>query len=420
MRIASAVQGLGESPTVAINARSKALLAEGRSICRLGLGQSPFPVPTHVEAALAARAGEKDYLPTRGLPALRAAIAARARARGADAHAERVQVGPGTKELMFALQTVLDAELVLPRPSWVSYAPQARLVGRAARWLATDAERLLDPDDVDRQLARLPPRPRLLIVNSPGNPTGRAYDASRLAALAEVLRRHRVLALSDEIYSDTHFAAAHVSLARFYPEGTVVTDGLSKWCGAGGWRLGWLTLPSTLAAAADALAAVASETFTSVNAPTQYAAVEALADRPGMGPYLDACRAILGALAARVAARLAASGAAVPPPEGGFYVMPDFEALRGRLARRGITDGVGLCQRLLDEAGVAVLPGAAFGLEPRSLALRIAFVDFDGRAALRAVHAGADVEAVVSSVCAALLDGVERLCRFVDAAPRDH
>ena len=150
-------------------------------------------------------------------------------------------------------------------------APQASIIGRPIKWLRTRPETGLgvEPDALDELCSEDPDRPRLLILNSPSNPTGLAYTHEQLQALADVLRKYRVLALSDEIYSGTHFTGDHVSLARYYPEGTIISNGLSKWCGAGGWRLGFFVFPDTLAWLADAMAAVASETFTSTSAPLQ-------------------------------------------------------------------------------------------------------------------------------------------------------
>ena len=135
----ASVSGVVPSPTLAINERVAGLRASGRDVLHLGLGQSPFPVPEHVVAALQANAHQKDYLPVRGLPDLRAAVADyHRRHEGSRASAEDVLVGPGTKELMFGMTLALEATLLLPNPSWVSYAPQAKLLKRAVRWVETD------------------------------------------------------------------------------------------------------------------------------------------------------------------------------------------------------------------------------------------------------------------------------------------
>ncbi|MCA9846292.1 MAG: pyridoxal phosphate-dependent aminotransferase, partial [Dehalococcoidia bacterium] len=184
-----------------------------------------------------------------------------------------------------------------------------------------------------------PDRPRLLVLNYPNNPTGGTYDADELAALAEVARRYGVVVLSDEIYGELHFEGKHVSISRFYPEGTIVSTGLSKWCGAGGWRLGCFAFPPALDHLRRAMAAVASETYTSTSAPIQCAAVTAFELGPDIEDYLGRARRVLESLMVTIARRLLACGARLELPTGAFYLYPDFSPLAERLAARGITSG---------------------------------------------------------------------------------
>lgn len=419
-----ALRGLEPSATIAINERSRQLQAQGRRIVRLGLGQSPFPVPEVVVAALRSHAHEKAYLPARGLPALREAVAAYLnRSQGLSISADHVQIGPGSKELLFLLQLIYAGELIIPAPSWVSYAPQARILGHQATWLATDPASGLGvtAQRLEAACRDDPDRARLLILNYPGNPTGTTYAEPQLREIAEVARRYRILVLADEIYGELDFAGRHCSIARFYPEGTIVSGGLSKWCGAGGWRLGAFAFPQALAALADTMAAVASETFTSVSAPIQFAAVRAFQGGPEIDDYLARSRAILRALLRFAWQALLDTGARVCEPSGGFYLFPDFGDHREPLARRGIRDGVTLTERLLEEAGVACLPGVDFGRPEAELSLRVALVDFDGAAALQALPAAAPGGAYDASpaflehYCAPSVDGVRALCRWFRA-----
>ena len=381
------VRGLRQSATLAVNARSNALYREGRRIYKMGLGQSPFPVPTEVVDALTLHASEKDYLPVTGLPALREAVAEFHRKKDRiDAQADGVLIGPGSKELLFLLQLTFYGELLVPSPSWVSYVPQARILGRPIRLIPTcyaDNWRV-----TPRQLAAVcqedADRPRLLVLNYPGNPEGGSYSADELQELAAVARRFGVILLSDEIYGQLHHRGEHVSVARFYPEGTIVSSGLSKWCGAGGWRLGTFTFPPDLAWLMEAMAAVASETYTSVSTPIQFAAVRAFKDGLAIERYLWHVRRILAGLGRRCAESLDRAGARVRPPVGAFYLFPDFSPFGERLAERGIQDSNTLCERLLEETGVAVLPGIAFQRPAEELTARLAYVNFDGAKALSA------------------------------------
>ena len=381
------VRGLEQSVTLAINERSNALRREGRRIYKLGLGQSPFPIPPEVVNALKHHAHEKDYLPVTGLPALREAVANFHQQKDrVDAHAEGVLVGPGSKELMFLLQLAFYGELLVPSPAWVSYVPQAHIIGRTVNLVQTTFEEnwRVTPQRLEAICKADPDRPRILVLNYPGNPEGGSYTAQELEELASVARRFGVILLSDEIYGQLHHQGTHTSVARFYPEGTIISSGLSKWCGAGGWRLGTFTFPPDLSWLMDAMAAVASETYTSVSAPIQYAAIRAFQDGIAIERYLSHVRRILSAVGLRCAQVLQAAGVRVHPPVGAFYLFPDFSPFAEQLVQRGITDSVSFCENLLQETGVAILPGSAFQRPPEELTARIAYVGFDGSKALTA------------------------------------
>lgn len=412
------VRGVGNSATVAINERSNALLAEGHSIIKLGLGQSPFPVPATVVEALQANAHQKDYLPVRGLFELRNAVADYHRRRnGIEREGQDVIIGPGSKELMFLLQLVFYGDLVIPTPSWVSYAPQARIIGRQVRFIPTRAEDgwRLSPRGLELLCREDPGRPRILILNYPSNPTGRTYGVDELQELAAVARKHRVVLLSDEIYGELHHEGAHTSIAEFYPEGTIVSSGLSKWCGAGGWRLGTFVFPRQMHWLLEAMAAVASETYTSTSAPIQYAAVAAFVGGPELDDYLLRSRHVLKALGRFVAARLRQAEIDCPDPDGAFYLFPSFKAHRDCLRARGIKTGRDMVARLLDETGVAVLPGSDFGRPDRELSCRLAYVDFDGAAALAAADPSTELEeSRLRELCPRVIDGIERMCEWVE------
>jgi aspartate aminotransferase len=413
------LRSLGLSATLEINERSAALTAEGRQVYRLGLGQSPFPVPGLLQTALCENAHQKDYLAVQGLPALRQAICGYLkRTQGLDFDPEDILVGPGSKELMFLMQLAYYGDLVIPRPSWVSYAPQAQIIGRPVTWLDTDPDKGLGV--TANRLRALceadPSRPRLLILNSPGNPTGFGYSPEDLSEIAAVAQDYRLLLLSDEIYGGVQFDGAHQSMARFYRGGTIISDGISKWAGSGGWRLGFFAFPKSLAWLRRAMAAAASETYTSVSAPIQYAAIPAFDGGPELDAYLRGSRAILAALADFVTGRLMQAGARLNPIKGGFYAFPVFDAVRNRLAARGISTSTGLTHALLNDTGVATLPGTCFGRPEEELSLRLAFVDFDGGAALDALANGETLDAdFLSRHCGRVVEGIEAMAQWVEA-----
>lgn len=412
------VRGLSPSATLAINERSNALREAGRPVFKLGLGQSPFPVPEEVVQALREHAPEKDYLPVKGLPALRQALCGYLqRTQSLEFHPDNMLIGPGSKELMFILQLAYYGELIIPSPSWVSYAPQARIIGRQLSWLPTRIETGLgvEPEQLARTCERDAERPRLLILNYPGNPTGMCYSDEQLQEIAEVARKYKLLLLSDEIYGGLRFDGGHVSVARYYPEGTIISTGLSKWCGAGGWRLGAFAFPEELQWLLNGMAVVASETFTSTSAPIQYAAVKAFEGSPAIEQYLDESRRILQALGLHYARRLRDCGAALADPHGAFYLFPSFEPVRARFEERGIHDSATLCEMLLEQAGVATLPGADFGRPENELSLRLAYVNFDGAAALEAAqaHDGELDEAFLREHCGPSMDALDAMCDWL-------
>jgi aspartate aminotransferase len=419
------VRGLSQSATLAINERSAALLAEGKQVFRLGLGQSPFPVPQPVTEELRANAYQRDYLPVRGLAQLRDAVAEfHRRTDGIGCTGADVLIGPGSKELMFLLQLVYYGDLVIPTPSWVSYAPQAQIIGRQIRWVPAHAENdwRLTPAELDKLCRRDPSRPRIVILNYPSNPTGDSYTMDELRELARIARQYRVILLSDEIYGELHHRGQHVSIGRFYPEGTIISSGLSKWCGAGGWRLGTFTFPKSLRWLLDAMANVASETFTSTSSPIQYAAVRAFEGGIEIEQYLDDSRRILRYLGRHLWRKLRSMDARVCKPTGGFYLFPDMGAHREELRKRGIRTSIEFCERLLEETGVAVLPGTDFGRPPEELTLRLAYVDFDGAKALVTAHQHYGNKYLdnefLELCCPKVLEGVDRICQWLGAGPR--
>ena len=419
------VRGLSQSATLAINEHSNALRSEGRRIYKMGLGQSPFPVPSVVVDALKLNAHEKDYLPVNGLPALREAVAEFHQMKDhVDVDPEHVLVGPGSKELMFLLQVAFYGELLVASPSWVSYVPQAKIIGRSVRLVDTNFTDnwRVTPEQLAHICEEDPDRPRLLVLNYPGNPDGGSYTAAQLEAIATVARRFGVILLSDEIYGQLHHKGKHASVARFYPEGTIISSGISKWCGAGGWRLGTFTFPPDLAWLMDAMAVVASETYTSVSAPIQFAAVRAFKADLELERYLWHTRRILEGLGQRCAQILSQAGVRIHTPVGAFYLFPDFSPFQEQLAKRDIRDSNTFCERLLEETGVAVLPGASFQRPAAELTARLAYVGFDGAKALAASetipldHSLSDD--FLEQWCGDVIEATERIAEWVTTSAK--
>jgi aspartate aminotransferase len=312
------------------------------------------------------------------------------------------------------LQLVYYGELVIPTPSWVSYAPQARIIGRNIHWLPTKKENnwLMTAEELGKLCAQDPTCPRVLILNYPNNPTGYTYSADMLKDIAKVARHYKVIVVADEIYGLLHHAQNHHSIAPYYPEGTILSGGLSKWCGAGGWRLGTFSFPRALDWLANSIAVAASETFTSTSAPIQFAAVTAFLPNIEIDHYLNKASSILKVLGTTCNQILNETGIGNAPPEGGFYLFPDFSLFQQALEVRGITKSPQLAEALLEERGIALLPGTEFGRPASEMTLRLSYVNFDGTAALKAAEKEVVDEHFVRKYCPETIESMERLRDF--------
>ena len=407
---------VAKSGTLSLHEQSRALEAAGRVVYKFGFGESPFPPPRPVQDALRDAAQRNDYTDVAGLPQLRERVAAfHQEADGFPIRPDRVLIAPGSKPLLHNIMRAFQrAEVYLPGPSWVSYAPQARLAGHDVIGIPTSYEGRwrVSPDALERALLRGDPgRQKLMVLNYPGNPDGLTYCLDELAALSAVSRKYGVWVISDEIYALLHHSGQHVSLACLYPERTLVTTGLSKWCGAGGWRLGALILPPNAPKALyDALVGLGSEIYSCAPAPIQVAALAAYALDGQAHACLAAQRRILRAIGSLVHRALVAAGVRAHPPEGGFYLLLDCSPFTESLLARGIESGSQLCERLLAETGVALLPGESFGLPASSYTARLAYVDFDGDATLRDADR---IESTASVHAAKMLQGIRALSEWL-------
>ena len=407
-----------KSPTLVINEKVNQLRAEGKQIFSFGLGQSPFPVPAIVTQELIKNAHQKDYLQVQGLKSLRQAVADfHRREDGIICDADAVLIGPGSKELIFQLMLCFEGEVVLVTPCWVTYYPQAQVLNKRVHFIETTLETKwkLQPAALDEVSRKNPHTRKLLILNYPSNPCGNSYTREELAALATVAKRNNILILSDEIYGQVNFKDVHASIASAYPEGTIVSTGLSKWCGAGGWRLGTFRFPQQEQALLDQMISIASETFTAVSAPIQFAAIAAFKGGSEIDGYLIKSRMILAAIGDWIYERLLGAGVRLHKPVGGFYVFPDFENFRKELEAMEINTSAELCALLLSEIGLASLPGSVFSRPANELTLRLSFVSFDGGIALKAsddliLH---DSVKFIEQYCPEVFQGINRLATWL-------
>jgi aspartate/methionine/tyrosine aminotransferase len=380
MQLVSKAQALATSPTLSINEAVAKRRAAGQETIHLGFGEASFPLHPLLATALADSAKNTAYTPVLGIPKLRQTIAEYlARIRALALSPDHIIVAPGSKPLLYALLQVLEGDLLLPVPSWVSYAPQARLAGCKVIGVKTDEEdcHLLTPYALSQALLRARndgANPRILIVNTPSNPTGSMFERVDVESLALWAREEGITLISDEIYAElAHGWREHVSPASFYPEGCIVTGGLSKAFSAGGWRLGYAALPATPAGtkAMVALRSLASEIWSSAPTPVQEAAIVAYSLNDSLEQYVHQSALIHGYLADHLFKTLVNLDVPCPRPAGAFYLYPDFSPWRSVLATMGITTGSDLVRYLLEEWDIATLPGSAFGEASDSLRLRL-------------------------------------------------
>ncbi|MCH7792516.1 MAG: aminotransferase class I/II-fold pyridoxal phosphate-dependent enzyme [Planctomycetes bacterium] len=387
-------------------------------------GQSPFPLPPCVIEALRSNASQHDYLPTAGLPDLRKAIAKHYRRHfGVKCTPDQVVVSPGSKEMIAMLLAVLRGPVVVPTPSWVSYLPQAKILRKKVIVLPTRWEDgfKVTPDGLARVLASESAPQKILILNHPHNPTGLVYSRRELQALSKACRRLGVIIISDEIYALTTFEETEfTSMMSVFPEGTVLTGGLSKDRSCGGYRCGVGILPKNPAALIRDVLKVAGATYSCVAAPIQYAALEAYSGSDEVESHMRDC-ARLNEVVGRITASLLSNipGVRCTFPQAGFYVFVDFNELRDDFLRLRLRTSELFVEHLLRVEHTALLAGSALLLPDDYFCARCSFVDYDGQAALAHWRASRpttseEEEAFVREHCPLIVEGVANLARYLE------
>jgi len=402
-------KNLKTSSTLRINEISKGLENQGKEIFKFGFGQSPFMVPDDVIDELKNNAYHNKYLPMQGLLELRRAISIFESIKKQNKYtASNIIVGPGSKELMFLLHMLFDGEVLLPAPSWVSYKPQAILGRNKFHFVETSREKNWFPsaESIEKIVAQNTNKNYLLFLNSPNNPCGLVCE--NLEELSEVIKKYKILVLSDEIYSDLTFDSNFKSISEYCPEQTIISNGLSKWCGAGGWRLGYFVIPSQYLKLIESLKVLASETFTSVSAPIQYAAIAAFEN--DHKEYLDKSKNILKHLGNYVYENLSSNNVLITKPQGGFYLMPEF-------LNKKFNSSEEMCDDLLKKTGVATLPGSDFGFSSKKMFARISFTDFDGSEFMKNIsfNKGIDNE-TIKKFAPKIVQGTKKLKAWVESS----
>lgn len=423
IKLSQTIQDLPHSPTLWANELVFSKRSRNETVFHMGFGESPFPVPERLQQALAAAAHRKEYLQAAGLDELIQAVREYYRPVLGSKYVDQcdVLVAPGSKLTLYALQMAVDGDLLMPVPSWVSYAPQARM-------LHTDVVKV--PTTLDDQGYHIDARvlqctiqdarrnglnPTKIILNAPNNPTGLIIPESDLADIAAVCEQEDVLIISDEIYGFVSFDGHYRSVAPVAPTITAVTTGLSKHLSLGGWRIGVGLIPKAVTGLHDALRCIVSETWSCVSSPVQQACVEAYRRHPDIEAHIQACERIHALINRTISDGLRDLGVIAPRVQGAFYNYPDFAPFREALAANGIQTSRDLQRVLLEQYNLASLPGVDFGADPEVLTLRLSGCDYDGAAALKASVDGATLDrSFIEQYAPRVAEAITVFARFLE------
>lgn len=368
MQLAERALRISASPTLAIDALAKKMAREGKQVISFGVGEPDFDTPDYIKAAAVAALtqGKTKYTPVAGIDELKEAIVSKLKK---DNHLEyepsQVVVSNGAKHSLYnAIQVLVNPgdEVILPAPYWVSYEEMIKLAGGIPRVVITREENdfKLTPEQL---AAAISPKTRLLILNSPSNPTGTVYSREDLEALGRVIEQADLAVISDEIYEKLIYdGMEHVSLASLSPalkEKTVLINGLSKAYSMTGWRIGYAAAPAPVA---KAMSDFQSHSASNANTFSQWASVEALlGDQGPLNLMVREFEQRRNYIYQRLSS---ISGVSCRRPAGAFYVFPNISAAFGKHHQSTpISDANDLAAALLTKAGIAVVPGRAFGVE---------------------------------------------------------
>jgi aspartate aminotransferase len=366
MRLAERTKAIKPSPTLAMNAKAKELKSQGIDITNFGVGEPDFDTPDNIkEAAIKAiRDGFTKYTPVGGIDELKVAITEKFKNdNGLEYEKEQILVSCGAKHSLYNIAEALFGrgdEIIIPAPYWVTYPDQVLLNDATPVIISTDEDNnfMIQPEQLSEKVTS---RTKALILNSPSNPTGLAYDRSSLEKIAELAIRHDFYIISDEIYEKlTYEGFTHISIASLdneIKERTIVVNGLSKSHSMTGWRIGFTAGPVDIT---KAMTNIQSQSTSNPTSIAQKAAVEALT---GSQDFLPAMLREFDKRRRYMVERLnSISGISCKTPVGAFYAFPNISSCFGRSAgNRTIADSLDMSTYLLEEARVATVPGAAFG-----------------------------------------------------------
>ena len=350
-------------------------------------GQSPFPVPEMVQEAMRKNVDKGTYASVSGIPELRQAISTYNKEYfDLEVVPSDIFVGPGTKELIFNLFEILHGTVILPTPAWLGYLPQIRFRKKNFHMLPVSKNKKITANRLEHLALRLHDRQKILVLNNPNNPTGLAYSRLELEEIADVCRRQGIIVISDEIYAQTTYEMKNfVSFAKIYPEGTFVTNGLSKSHAAGGYRLGYVIFPSESKKLQRHFKKILATEYTSTSTPTQYAAIAGFTKSKELDDYFEIARQIHSIMGEYTYNRLnGIDGIQTTKPEATFYLLADFNSYSTDFNVNKIYTSQQFSESLIAHPyHTAIVGGDSLILERNDFSARIAFVDYDGQSAMK-------------------------------------
>ena len=363
-RLSTWANNISESPTLIVDSKAKKLKAEGKDVCGFGAGEPDFDTPEFIKEACrqAITDGKTKYIASAGLPELRDAIAQVYMAHKGlkDISASNIIVSPGGKfSCYLGIKAVVSPgdEVIIPAPYWVSYPEMVKLAGGVPVFItATDATDFkVTPEQIESAIT---PKTKLLILNSPSNPTGTVYSKGELEAIMRVVIKHNLLVMSDEIYSflvyDGEEAFSPASVSSEAQDHTILVSGFSKAYSMTGWRLGTLTAPADIA---KAVMNLQSQTTSNATTFAQYGALAALKNPELASKSLEAMLEVFDRRRIMLWEGLnSIKGVTCRRAKGAFYLFPNISSF-------GLSSSE-FCSRLLESELVAVVPGVAFGSDP--------------------------------------------------------
>ncbi len=366
MKLADRAAGISPSPTLAIDAKAKQMKAAGIDVINFGVGEPDFDTPEHIKAAAveALQKGMTKYTPASGTLALKEAVVKKLKAdNGLDYETANIVINCGAKHSLYnTFQVLCQAgdEVILPAPYWVSYVEQIKMTGATPVIIKAEAQNgfKITPEQLE---AAITPKTKVFLLNSPSNPTGAVYNKAELQALGEILVKHQINIISDEIYEKLVYDGnQHISIASLSPELkdlTIVINGVSKAYAMTGWRIGYLAAPAPVAKAISSLQSHSTSNPASVS---QAASVAALTgDQTPLAEMHQAFTERRQYILDRIAA---IPGLECAAPGGAFYVFPRMADYIGKSYQGTVINGADdLAALLLEKANVALVPGIAFG-----------------------------------------------------------